>query len=136
MPCSRLRSQLESRFAPALQGSVCVAQARYRHAREEVGRIWLTVNGVEVAAFATHMDVVNDRAAIDVLADDQGVWGSPERYAELAAQLSEELNAARHAAGQMSNTTALQDLEGFLSLSIDTALVARSPLVRVLSVLD
>jgi hypothetical protein len=53
MQWSKLRSTLEARFAPALRGRVTLHQARYRHSREEVGRIWLAVDGAELAAFPT-----------------------------------------------------------------------------------
>jgi hypothetical protein len=55
MPWSRLKSLVESRLAPSLDGRVTLHQARYRHAREEVGRVWVAVDGREVASFATHM---------------------------------------------------------------------------------
>jgi hypothetical protein len=53
MRWSKLKSSLDDLRAPALRGRVALNQARYRYTREEVGRIWITVDGREVASFDT-----------------------------------------------------------------------------------
>ena len=53
MKWSRLRSLLEERLAPSLRGRVALHQARYRYTLEESGRVWITVDGREVASFDT-----------------------------------------------------------------------------------
>jgi hypothetical protein len=44
---------LRQRLAESLRGRVGIYQARYRHSREELGRIWIEVDKVEVASFTT-----------------------------------------------------------------------------------
>jgi hypothetical protein len=132
MQWSRLKSLVEARQAPSLRGRVTLHQARYRHAQEEVGRVWLAVDGREAAAFATHMGWARVRPLTDALMDERGAWGSPEAY----AQASAEVEAGLRAAGEFSDAAALADLEAYLSLSAEDALAAVSPLVRALAVLD
>jgi len=132
MQWSRLKSLVESRHASSLGRRVTLHQARYRHAREEVGRVWIAIDGREVAAFATHMGWARVRPATDRLMDERGAWGSSEAY----AQASAEVEAGLWAAGQFSDAVALDDLETYLSLSVEAALTAASPLIRALAMLD
>src|SRR4051812_4133155 len=81
MPWSRLKSLVESRQASALSGRVTLHQARYRHAQKEVGRVWVAVDGEEVAAFATHMGHARVRPLADSLMDERNAWGTDAAYA-------------------------------------------------------
>src|SRR4051794_14653935 len=99
MPWSRLKSLVEARQAPSLNGRVALHQARYRHANEEVGRIWVAVDGSEVAAFATHMGYARLRLLTDSLMDERNLWGSTSAYAEAAG----EAEALLRAAGEFSD---------------------------------
>ncbi len=129
---SKLRSTLEERFAPALRGRVRLHQARYRHTNEEVGRVWLAVDGEERAAFATGARWRHVREAADRLMDERGAWGSPAAYEQAVANAAE---AARQA-GVYGDGDALSELEGYLSLPVDAALASESPLLRALAVFD
>jgi hypothetical protein len=51
MRWSQLKTRLIERCAPGLRKHVAVHQARYRYTREEVGRVWLTIDGREVVSF-------------------------------------------------------------------------------------
>lgn len=75
MPWSRLKSLVESRQAPSLGRRVTIHQARYRYAQEEVGRVWVAIDGQEVAAFATHMGWARVRTLTDALAVLDGRLG-------------------------------------------------------------
>ena len=132
MQWSKLRSTLEERFAPSLRGRVSLHQARYRHAREEVGRVWFAVDGREVAAFATGARWRQVRTAADRLMDERAAWGSPAAYEEAIAEAA----AAAREAGVYGDSDALTELEAFLSMPIDEALASPSPLLRTLAVLD
>jgi hypothetical protein len=107
MQWSKLRSTVESRFAPALGRRVSLHQARYRYTREEVGRVWISVDGRDSASFAT-----------GAAARDTGDEG--------------ELRAS----GVYSDQDAIAELEAFLSMPVEEALAAPSPLLRALAVLD
>jgi hypothetical protein len=132
MQWSRLRSTLEARFAPALQGRVRLHQARYRHAHEELGRVWVAVDGEERAAFATGARWRHVREAADRLMDEREAWGSPAAYEQAVADAAE---AARQT-GVHGDEDVLHELEAYLSLPIDAALASESPLLRALAVLD
>ena len=56
MRWSKLKKSLDDLRAPALDARVALHQARYRYTREEVGRIWVTVDGREVASFDSSRD--------------------------------------------------------------------------------
>ena len=132
MPWSRLKALVESRQAPALGGRVTLHQARYRHAREEVGRVWVAVDGQEVAAFATHMGYARVRPLADSLMDERNAWRSTSAYADATTDAEAQLRTA----GEFSDAVALDDLEGYLSLTVEAALSSDSPLVRALAMLD
>lgn len=132
MRWSKLKSLVEDRFAPSLARRVALHQARYRHSHEEVGRVTLTVDGQEVAAFATHMGWQQVRPLTDQLMDARAAWGSPAAYAQATADVEGRLRAE----GELSDAVALADLEAYLSMSLDAALGAESPLVRALAMLD
>ena len=132
MQWSKLRSTLEERFAPALQGRVRLHQARYRHAHEELGRVWVAVDGEERAAFATGARWRHVREGADRLMDEREAWGSPAAYEQAVADAAE---AARRA-GVHGDEDVLHELEASLSLPVDAALASESPLLRALAVLD
>jgi len=46
MRWSKLKQQLESRFAPSVRGRVELFQTRYRHAHDSLGEAWLTLDGI------------------------------------------------------------------------------------------
>jgi hypothetical protein len=132
MQWSKLRSTLEARFAPALRGRVRLHQARYRHANEEVGRVWIAVDGEERAAFATGARWRQVREAADRLMDERQAWGSPAAYEQAVADAAGALREA----GVHGDDDALNELEAYLSLPVDAALASDSPLLRALAVLD
>ena len=54
MQWSKLRTALAERIAPSLGTRLALHQARYRRTREEVGRVWVTLDGRELIAFDTN----------------------------------------------------------------------------------
>jgi hypothetical protein len=137
MQWSKLRTALKERVAPSLGDRLAVHQARYRRTLEEVGRIWITLDGRELIAFDTNSYVAR-RAQI---AHDMRSGTGP--FALSAASNLAEYRAADQAAidflrraGEYDDYSALHDLEAFLSLPIEEALVSPSPLVRGLAVVD
>src|SRR5687768_9143814 len=53
MKWSRLKHLIEERLAPSIQARVSLHQARYRRTLEEVGRVWVSIDGREVISFDT-----------------------------------------------------------------------------------
>jgi hypothetical protein len=132
MQWSKLKSLIEARFAPSLFGRVSVHQARYRYTREEVGRVWLTVDGRDIASFATGAAWPHVVAEAERRMDARDAWGSPAVYSELTAEAEDAVRRA----GIYSDSDALSDLEASLSLPIGAMLTSPSPLLRALAVLD
>lgn len=132
MKWSRLKSLIEERFAPSLRGRVTLHQARYRYTREEVGRVWFVVDGREVASFATGASWRETVAGAARLMDERGAWGSPAAYDQATVEAAE----ATRRAGVYSDDDALAELESYLSMPVDSALGAPSPLLRALAVAD
>ena len=83
MRWSQLKTNLESLRAPVLAKRVGLHQARYRYTREEVGRIWLTIDSREIASFDTSAQYDDYQALADLKAylllsvDDALQSGSP-----------------------------------------------------------
>jgi len=132
MQWSKLRSAIEGRFAPALGGRVSLHQARYRHANEEVGRVWIAADGRELASFATGARWRQVRAAADQLMAERGERGGRAAYEQAVSDAA----AALRGAGGAGEADALRELESYLSLSIDAASSTASALQQALAVLD
>ena len=83
MRWSQLKTSLESLRTPILGKRVGLHQARYRYTREEVGRIWLTIDSREIASFDTSAQYDDYQALADLKAylllsvDDALHSGSP-----------------------------------------------------------
>ena len=66
MRWSQLKTQIEALRAAALKRRVGLHQARYRYTLEEVGRIWLTIDGREVASFDASRESGDGQALADL----------------------------------------------------------------------
>lgn len=132
MKWTRLRTAIEERFAPSIAGRLVLRQARYRNTREEAGRIWFAIDKREVAAFATYPGLQRRVALTTELMDANGSWGSPAKYGE-ADKLAQELLEKR---GEQNDYVAKDNLEQFLSMSIDEALTSANPIHRALAIAD
>jgi hypothetical protein len=53
MQWSRLKKQVESRFAPSVAGRVELRTTNYRHVHDGEGRGWITIDKEEVHNFCT-----------------------------------------------------------------------------------
>jgi hypothetical protein len=65
---SQLKTRLDALGAPALKKRIGLHQARYRYTLEEVGRIWLTIDGREIASFDTSREYDDSQALADLKA--------------------------------------------------------------------
>lgn len=137
MRWSKLKSALDELRASALRERVALHQARYRWTREEAGRVWVTVDGREVASFDT-ATYIRRRAELGAELFQIRRDETPDRAASHAAYLEsdERAEAILRRAGEYDDYRALEDLEAYLSLSIDEALAAPSPLLRALAMVD
>jgi hypothetical protein len=132
MQWSRLKSLVEARFAASIGRRISLHQARYRYAAEEVGRVWIAVDGRDVASFATGVSRSATRAGAERLMDEREAWGSTAAY----SQACDEAAAAVRRAGVYDDADVLAELEAYLSLAVEDALGSPSPFHRALAVLD
>src|SRR5258708_11901754 len=137
MKWSRLKKLVEERLAPTVHGRISLHQARYRRTREEVGRVWLSIDGREVISFNTNSYVAK-RAALGAeirAANDLRPYGDAGQHpAYLAADAEAEASLRR--SGEYDDYHAVADLVRSLSLAIEVALMDESPLLRALAILD
>jgi DNA-binding transcriptional ArsR family regulator len=122
---SQLKSQLTDLIAPPLRDRIALHQARYRYTREEVGRVWLTIDGREIASFDTSTYERRKRELAQALAREVSTVAAD-------ALAREELREA----GQYGDAQAIAEIERYLGVSIDDALQSSSPLTRALAVID
>jgi hypothetical protein len=132
MQWSKLRSTVESRFAPALGRRVSLHQARYRYTNNAVGRVWIAIDGRDAASFQTDDAPVEIARETARLMDERDAWGSMATYMEAVA----EAEGAVRAAGVYSDRDAIAELRAFLAMPVDEALASPSPLLRALAMLD
>jgi hypothetical protein len=137
MPWRQLTTSLRERLAPELRARVSLHQARYRYTREEVGRVWLALDGREVMQFDTSSYVRRRAELAGELRAANGLrpYGDPGGLPEYLEADQAAVDILRRA-GQYDDYSALADLEAYLSLPIEAALASPSPLLRGLAVLD
>ena len=137
MPWRQLTTALRDRITPALRKRVGLHQARYRYTREEVGRVWLTVDGREVVQFDTNSYVRRRAEVAGELREANRLrpYGDPGGQPDYLAADAAAVDILRRA-GQYDDYSALADLEEYLSLSIEEALSSPSPLIRGLALID
>lgn len=136
MPWHQLAVSLRDRLAPSLRGRVKFHQARYRYTREEVGRVWLTVDGREVIQFDSST-YIRRRAELSATLR-AALPGGPEPVPGSAEYDAADASAVAQLreAGLYDDYCALADLEAYLSLAIEDALSSPGPLMRALAVVD
>jgi len=137
MQWSKLKQMIEHRMCDSLAGRVELHYARYRHAHDGHGRLWITIDGREVESVSFH------RAAA---ARSHLAQGLREANAHVVAQDPEFRAAFRDGWAPAMEITRRQgvvtefefheELERFLSLSVKEALASANPLIRALVVVD
>lgn len=127
---TKLKSRIEERFALSLKGRLRVHQARYRNTREEAGRIWFELDGVELASFATYP---HKRFILgQELMRAKQLRGTPDESLEA----DEEAQQLLRLRGEQPDHAAEEDLQEALNLPIDQALSSGNPLIQSLALAD
>jgi hypothetical protein len=137
MRWTQLRTALHDFLAPSLRDRLAIHQARYRVTREEAGRVWLELDGRELISFDTATYVARRYQIGRDIRSGIGPFASPEGSG-YAGYLNADAvaRAFLRRTGEYDDYSALRDLEDYLSLSIEDALVSESPLVRALAYAD
>jgi hypothetical protein len=137
MRWSKLKQQVESRFAEVFRGRLELHTAHYRRAHDSDGRLWLTIDGREIASMC-HFRASNARWR---LASELGVAQAPPggRGKPDAPTLHHAWDQARDLTrrqGVLSQEEAYQALGAYLDLSIEDAVASENVLIRVLAMAD
>jgi hypothetical protein len=109
MRWSKLKQQVEARFAEGVRGRVELRTTRYEKAHDRYGRSWITVDGREILNMANFL-----------------VWQA----------VNDERDPARFEAGAFAGYELPLAMREYLKLSIDDAIRSPHPLIRALAVLD
>jgi len=119
MRWSKLKSRVESQFAPAVVGHVELRDTWYRNTGQSMGRGWITIDGQDVQSFS-----------------DATWWmGFYLRRRDLAESW-DEAEVALHSAGVLSRNDFYEALYRSLEVSVNNALEDPNPIVRGLAMLD
>ena len=109
MRWSKLKQEVEARFADGVRGRVEMRTTRYAKAHDRFGRSWITVDGREIANMSNYLPC-----------GDSTADGHPGRFE----------------AGVFAGYDLPNAMREYLTLSIDAAIASPNPLIRVLAVLD
>ena len=137
MRWSKLKQQVESRFAETLRGRLELHTAHYRHAHDGDGRLWLTIDGQEVASMChfrasrARWELAGELAAANAPPGGGGRADAPtyERAWAQALELTRQQ-------GVVSQEEAYRALEAYLNLAIDDAVASKNVLIRALAMAD
>jgi hypothetical protein len=100
-----------------------------------VGRIWLAVDGVELAAFPTGARWRRVRVEAERLLAERDA-DAPDAWEAAVSEAAQSVRADGGAGAGAGADDALNELEGSLSLPVETGLASESPLLQALAVLD
>jgi hypothetical protein len=137
MQWTKLKKQVEQRFAPSVAGRVELRTTSYRHAHDSAGRGWITVDKREVHNFCTlkycveHSILASDIREANSATD----WRDPDQRAGYY-EGGDQADAILEKRGVVTQSWYEDSLQDFLSLSIEDALRSENFLHRALGMLD
>lgn len=134
MRWSKLKQQVELRFADSVQGRVKVCSTRYRKPDSSTGRGWLEVDGVEIVNFST----MDSGRIYRCFYNEVSFPGMGEKsYATHAGPAQEDREPGNLAErGEFSRFDLHHACWDSLNLSVDDAMASENPLIRSLAYLD
>ncbi|MEA2558967.1 MAG: hypothetical protein QOH06_471 [Acidobacteriota bacterium] len=134
---SKLKKQVEQRFAPSVAGRVELRTTNYRHAHDSTGRGWITVDKTEVHNFCTLKYWVEHNALASGIREANSAmdWRDPAQRAGYY-EAGDQADAILEMRGVVTQSWFEDSLQDFLSLSIEDALQSENFLHRALSILD
>ena len=129
MKWSKLKQNVEERFALSIKGRVVIFSTRYNKPNSSTGRGWITIDGEQIVNFSTmksgkiYQCVYHEATPTDC-ARHPAVDNSNRKPRNLIEE------------GEFSRFDLHNCCFEFLNLSIDKALSHPSPLINMLAVLD
>jgi hypothetical protein len=137
MPWSRLKKQVESRFAATMVGRVELRATSYRHTHDEEGRGWITLDKEEVHNFCTIRFWIEQGTLLQGIraANSATDFHDPAQRAEYyhAYEQADEILEER---GVRSKEWFENSLKEYLSMTLEESLASKNFLHRALAVLD
>lgn len=115
---SQLKKRVEALFAPELQGRVQLRTTNYRGARDDAGRGYITLDGVEIWSMS---DLEFFKA---------------ERERMRSGESQDEIDRQLLAEGVCSQAEFYRSLESYLNSNVAENLTARDMIRRALSMVD
>jgi hypothetical protein len=124
MKWSKLKSLVESRFAPSVAKRIAIYSTRYGNCT--CGRAWLTLDGKEIANFCTRA-YFNRKHKIDRVCQGQ----------QSLESTANESQSKPFGCGELTRQDAYAACWAFIhELSIEQAIADSDPLVQSLAILD
>jgi len=122
MQWSKLKKNLEDKFADSVKGKICLYTTRYTIGSNFMVRAWITVNGEEIANFSTP-----DNA-------NKFGWNTPDVDKRFPKEDRTEGNAVEK--GEFSRFEFFSACNTYLNLSVEDALINPNPIINALAVID
>jgi hypothetical protein len=137
MQWSRLKKQVESRFASSMAGRVELRTTHYRHSHDSEGRGWITIDKEEVHNFCTLKFWVEQNALLEGIRSANNVTD----YRDPAQRdgyyhAYEQAEAILDQRGVRSQEWFENSLREYLSLTLEEGLASTNFLHRALAVID
>jgi hypothetical protein len=134
---SQLKKRFEMTFADCVRGRIEFRATSYRHAHDQAGECWITLDKKKIFTMADwtfeserHEEATRLRRSIDCTD-----WRNPEqREGYLRADEQALMRNGRDAVH--SKREVMQAMTAYLNTGIDAALVSTNPLVRAFAMLD
>src|SRR5579862_6127770 len=136
MQWSKLKSRVESHFAPSVAGRVEVGKTSYRDASSMLQRGWITVDKQEVQSFCAH-DCWTERAKlIDGIVEANALTSRSGAGAQLLAEATAQAAEILAKRRIVREFWFVETLKAFLDVPLDGALTSGNYLHRALALLD
>jgi hypothetical protein len=137
MRWSKLKQMVESRMAISLGGRIELHSARYRHAHDSDGRVWLTVDGREVVSVSYHRTAaIRYNIARGLREANAHVVASDPAFRAEFQDGWAPAKAITRKQGIVTQFEFYDDLEEYLSLTVEQAWESPNPLIRALAIVD
>lgn len=126
MQWSQLRKRLLDRVADRIRSRIDIQQTRYRHAPDQEGEIWLTLDKERIFSAGSASYLSRLGTLVDVLQQQNVAW----------SEAHEQARPIVEAIGLMLLEKVNDDLRESLNQSVDQMLEHGNPLVRGLAIVD
>lgn len=129
MKWSKLKHNVENRFADSVRGRVEIFSTRYNKPNSNSGRGWITIDGVEIANFSTMKSGAIYRCVYHEATPTNCVTHP-------AIKTEDRTPGALIEEGEFSRFDLHNCCFEYLNLSIEEALLHPSPIINMLAILD